>query len=158
MSTNPQPRVSPVQKYPMFSLQKPMQRGKYALAAALRVLLLCGVLKLIYWGESQFLPPVSMLAFVIGLYALCSLTAITIRRMRDAGIHSFFLLCNIAWATVVILTCLTLLWTASVTPITAVMTHPALPPQLVAVLCLAGIVLMPLGVGIFCKTSQKKRV
>ena len=74
-----------------------MPRGRYALLALAHVLLLGGLLWAMVWSELNYLPPVSGLACLAGMGALASLVAITIRRMRDAGIRGLLLLCVPAW-------------------------------------------------------------
>lgn len=141
----------------MFSLQEPMPRGRYALVAFAHVLLLGGLLWAMVWGELNYLPPVGALAYLAGIGTLASLVAITIRRMRDAGIRSFLLLSAFAWGVVLALICLTQVYEAFVTPISS---KWALPYSLVEMLvfCLVGCVLMPLTVAMLCAPSQKKRL
>lgn len=140
----------------MFSLQKPMPRGRYALLAAAHALLLGGLLRAMVWGEFNYLPPVSMLAYLAGIGALASLVAITIRRMRDAGMHSYLLLCPLGWSLALALVCLTLFWEAFATPISAELAHPYTPAAL-ATLYIAGILFAPLAATMLCAPSQKNR-
>lgn len=138
----------------MFSLQKTMSRGSYALWAAVHMLLLCVLLKLVAWGESQYLPPVSMLATFVGVGVCGSLTVCTIRRMRDAGIRSFVLLCPFVWGIALALICITMYAVAAATPISAVLSRPYNAAEL-ALLYIAGILFVPLAVAMLSAPSQK---
>ena len=97
-----------------------MPRGRYALVALAHVLLLGGLLWGMVWGEFNYLPPVSALAYFAGIGVLASLVAATIRRMRDAGIRGLLLLCVPAWLGGVLMIHLLYWWLSAALP----MLHP----------------------------------
>lgn len=104
----------------MLSLQKPMPRGRYALAALAHVLLLGGLLWGMVRAELSYMPPLSALACLAGMGVLASLVAATIRRMRDAGIRGLLLLCVPAWLGGVLMLHLLYWWLLAALP----MVHP----------------------------------
>ena len=101
----------------MFSLQKPMPRGRYALLASAHVLLLGGLLGAMVWSGLNYLLPVGALAYLAGIGTLASLVAITIRRMRDAGMPFYLLLAPFVCGAAFLLTGVATLWGMAATPI-----------------------------------------
>ena len=132
-----------------------MPRGRYALVALAHVLLLGGLLWGMVWGELNYLPPVSALACLVGMGTLCSLVAITIRRMRDAGLPSVILLAPLAWGAALVHCVITELWLALATPMSAEL------PQLYSqsetiILMLCGGLFVPLTMAMLCAPTRKK--
>ena len=140
----------------MLSLQKPMPRGRYALAALAHALLLGGLLWGMLWGELNYLPPVSALAYLAGIGVLASLAAATICRMRDAGIRSIFLLAPWVWCICLVYVCVAVFWVAMATPASGALAIPYTDAQSWAFI-IVGIIFVPLTVAALCTPTQKKR-
>ena len=140
----------------MFSLQKPMPRGRYALLASVHALLLGGLLWAMAWSEFNYLPPVSALAYLAGIGVLASLVALTIRRMRDAGLPAVILLAPWVWCIWLVLVCVAMLWVAMATPASGSLAIPYTDAQSWAFI-IVGIIFVPLTIASLCAPTQKKR-
>ena len=140
----------------MFSLQKPMPRGRYALLAPVHALLLGGLLWAMAWSEFNYLPPVSALAYLAGIGVLASLVALTIRRMRDAGLPAVILLAPWVWCIWLVLVCVAMLWVAMATPASGSLAIPYTDAQSWAFI-IVGIIFVPLTIASLCAPTQKKR-
>ena len=140
----------------MFSLQKPMPRGRYALVALAHVLLLGGLLWGMVRAELSYMPPLSALACLAGMGVLASLVAATIRRMRDAGIRGIFLLAPWVWCIGLVYVCVALFWVAMATPASGSLAIPYTDAQSWAFI-IVGIIFVPLTVASLCTPTQKKR-
>ena len=137
------------------TLQKPMPRGRYALLAAAHALLLGGLLWVMV--RSGFnLPPVGALACLAGMGVLGSLTAITIRRMRDAGLPAYILLAPLAWGAALILGVISEFWLMNATHISQELARPYTSAE-AKVLILCGCIFMPLTLAMLSAPTRQKR-
>ena len=140
----------------MFSLQKPMPRGRDALVALAHVLLLGGLLWGMVRAELSYMPPLSALACLAGMGVVASLVAATIRRMRDAGIRGIFWFAPWVWCIWLVYISVALLWVAMATPASAPLAIPYTDAQSLAFI-IVGIIFVPLTVASLCAPTQKKR-
>lgn len=159
----------------MLALQKPMLRGRYALMALAHILLIGVLLWVMAWGESlscampmawdecggcavSFGSPLgacaSALSCLAGMVILCSLVALTMRRMRDACIPGILLFAPFVCVATVLLIAVVRMWLMSATPMDG--TLPTIGyPAVIAVFYGAGILFLPLVLIPFFASSQR---
>ena len=139
----------------MLTLQKPMSRGKYALWTIGHVLLLSILLRLMWlsYGEAT---PMGLAACLAGYALLCSLTVLTIRRMRDAALPAYLLIAPFVCSAALLLTGIATLCVMATTPMGGTLALPV--PEHPLFIILSGgicIILTALAIALLCRRTHR---